>query len=354
MRSSSFNKLARRYLKKIRKTVTWSYLLRIAVLALIYIVAAKLGLSFAYSTEQVTVIWPPTGIALAVLLIFGYRYWPGIFIGAFIANFLTNETAPVAIGIAAGNTLEALAGSYLLRRFIRFDGRFSYAIDFFGLLVLAGCISTAISATIGTTTLALGNVTSHSYLSTWLVWWVGDMMGAIVFAPLVLIYFKTRYVTLRRMPLEASLLLVVTAVVCLLIFSNNHVSDVILPYLIFPLIIWASLRFQQAGAVVIVVLVAAIAIWGTVAKVGPFDAYDSIEKNLILLQTFVLVVATTAMLTAIIADRHQKAERALMRRNNDLKEANRRVMNLLSGAIDETPNKLRKKVHTERKRLREI
>src|SRR5438105_1499422 len=130
---------ARSYLKKrASRYLSWRYLLKLLALAFIYVALAKFGLSLAYSTEQVTTIWPPTGIALAALLILGQRYWPGIFLGAFIANITTDETAIIALGIAIGNTLEALTGAYLLRRIIKLDFGFSRIIDFFGLLFLAG------------------------------------------------------------------------------------------------------------------------------------------------------------------------------------------------------------------------
>ncbi|HSX17933.1 MAG TPA: MASE1 domain-containing protein [Candidatus Saccharimonadales bacterium] len=340
-------KRARAYLNRFKKTVTWPYLARAGALAIIYIVMAKLGLSFAFGTEQVTTVWPPTGIALAALLILGYRYWPGILIGAFIANILTNETPAIAAGIAVGNTLEALTGTFLLRHVIKFDLSFSRTGDFFGLLS-AGVACTAISATIGTSSLALGSLLNHSYLSTWLIWWVGDLMGALVFAPLILIFASNKFKALRQNPTEAIFLLILSTAVCLLIFGRSDNPLVLFPYLVFPLIIWASLRFTQAGAVVIINLVAAIAIWGTVDKLGPFTAYNSADRNLILLHTFILVAAVTAMLTAITAYRQQQTEEALRNRNKQLKVANLRVKNLLTGALGKRFTKLQAKVGSER------
>ncbi len=340
----------REYIERVIKTVTWRYLVKIGILALIYIVAAKLGLSFAYGTEQVTTIWPPTGIALAALLLLGYRYWPGILIGAFVANLITNETAAVAAGIAAGNTLEALTGSFLLRRVGKLDINFSRFSDFFSLLILAGGLSTLISATIGTSVLGLGDLLDKSYLSTWLVWWVGDTMGALVFAPLILIFFSTRFRSLWQKPVEAGLLLILSSVACGLIFSHSGTPAVVFPYLIFPLIFWASLRFTQAGAAVIITLVSVIAVWGTVAKSGPFIAYSSVERNLILLHTFLLVAIVSAMLAAITSHRQQQAEQALRNRNQRLKMANLRVKSLLKGALGEIDTQLKSKLASRDKK----
>lgn len=334
---------------RFRGTTTWPYLARLGVLAVIYIVTAKLGLSLAFSTQQVTTVWPPTGIALAALLLLGFRYWPGVLVGAFVANILTDETVFVAAAIAVGNTLEALTGTYLLRRVVKFNTSFTNASDFFSLLILSGVISTAIAATIGTSALGLGDLLSHSYISTWLVWWVGDMMGALVFAPLILIFANNKFRPLRKMPIEASCLVLISIALCTLIFRHGSNPGYLFPYLIFPLIIWAGLRFTQAGAAIIVTLVAAVAIWGTVDQRGPFNVYLNVERNLILLHTFIIVSAVTAMLTAVISSKQQQTEQALRRRNEKLKESNRRIDSLLKGAMLNRPfTKLRTRARARR------
>jgi integral membrane sensor domain MASE1 len=127
-------------------------------LAALYFGAAKLGLSMAISAEQVSAVWPPTGLALAAVLLFGYRIWPGIWLGALFANATANEPIATACGIAVGNTLEAVIGSWLLRRFVAFDNSLERLKDVLGLIVVAAGISTAISATIGVASLCLGNV----------------------------------------------------------------------------------------------------------------------------------------------------------------------------------------------------
>src|SRR5437764_2470179 len=120
----------------------------ILLLAAVYFGAAKLGLSVASVAAQVTLVWPPTGIALAAVLLFGYRVWPGIALGALLANALANEPRPVACGIALGNTLEALAGAWLLHRFVRFRNSLERLNDVLGLVFLAAGVSTMVSATV--------------------------------------------------------------------------------------------------------------------------------------------------------------------------------------------------------------
>jgi integral membrane sensor domain MASE1 len=125
-------------------------------LAVVYFVAAKLGLTMAFVAEQVTPVWPPTGIALAGVLTLGYRVWPGISLGAFLANATANEPIATAAGIAIGNTLEALVGAWLLHQVVGFRTSLDRLRDVIGLVALAAGASTTISATIGTVSLAAG------------------------------------------------------------------------------------------------------------------------------------------------------------------------------------------------------
>src|SRR2546426_3251859 len=139
---------------KLSRWVT--YLVIVAVLAAVYLIAAKLGLKLAFVHASATAVWPPTGIALAAFLVFGYRVWPGIFIGAFLANVLTEGTVATSLGIAAGNTLEGLTGAYLVNRFAGGRNVFDRPHDILKFAVLAGTISTMVSATVGVTSLSLG------------------------------------------------------------------------------------------------------------------------------------------------------------------------------------------------------
>ena len=131
-----------------------------------------MGLQAAFPeiAEQVTAVWPPTGIALGALLIFGYRVWPGVVLGAFLANVTQNEPVLTAAGIALGNTLEALVGAWLLRR-VGFRGSLDRVKDVLALAGLAAGLSTTVSATIGATSLCLGGIRPWSaFGSLWSVW----------------------------------------------------------------------------------------------------------------------------------------------------------------------------------------
>jgi len=147
-----------------------SYPEQVAILATVYIGAAKLGLTMAFVAEQVTAVWPPTGIALAALLFFGYRLWPGIALGAFLANATSNAPLAAAAGIALGNTPEALVGAWTLRPLVQFDLALGPVKDVLALVVLAAGLSTMVSATLGVTSLCLGGVKPWTvYPTIWTV-----------------------------------------------------------------------------------------------------------------------------------------------------------------------------------------
>src|SRR5262249_7278023 len=133
------------------KTGRSQYISCALLTAAVYIAGAKLGLKFAFVAEQVTVVWPPTGIALSAVLLFGYRIWPAIALGAFVANITTDTSVIGSLGIATGNTVEALIGAYLLNRFVRFEPSLHRFRDLFGLISFGAIASTAVSATLGVT-----------------------------------------------------------------------------------------------------------------------------------------------------------------------------------------------------------
>ena len=280
----------------------------IAVLAAVYYGAAKLGLSFAFETSSVTAIWPPTGLALAALVLWGYRFWPGVAIGAFLANSWTGIPLAATIGLTCGNTLEALAGAFLLLRVAHFRPTLARVSDVLALVVLAGVVSTTISATIGVGSLvATDEVAAGDFASVWRVWWLGDMGGDLLVAPVLLV--AATWWPYTRAPgraLEAIALAVATIGVSALVFSR----DTNLAYVVFPLLIWAALRFWQPGATAASFVVAAIAVAYTSNDTGPFIAGNP-DDSLLLAQTFVGVSGVTAMLLAAVTTQRRLADDAL-------------------------------------------
>jgi PAS domain S-box-containing protein len=270
-------------------------------LAAAYVVAAKLGLSLAVMAEQVSVVWPPTGVALVAILLVGYRVWPGIWIGAFVANATANEPIATAFGIAVGNTLEAVSGAWLLRRITGFDNSLERLKDVLGLILLAAGISTTTAATIGVTSLCLGGVHPwSSFAALWSIWWLGDAMGNLVVAPVLLTATFRRPTCSLRGFAEAVALSLGLVGVGLFVFNGRTPSDTAyhsLAYTVFPFVIWAALRFGQRGTTVVTFTASVFAIWGALHGLGPFGS-GPIHDRLISLQAFMGIVAVTGLLLA--------------------------------------------------------
>ena len=317
------------------------YLIKIALLFVAYFVTARIGLKLNAVSGFATLVWAPTGIALASMLILGYRFWPAIMLAAFLTNFVTGASPLVALGIGIGNTLEALTGAYLLNRLAGFQHSLERISDVFGLVALAAFASTMVSATIGTSSLLLGGtVTFSHYGSTWLAWWVGDMLGALVVAPLLLVWSTRRRATLRPKRLaEASVYAVLLAAVSILVFRGSMLIGVkpfTFAYVIFPILIWIALRFGQIGSVTATFAVSLIAIWGTIASFNP-SGNNSLSHSLLLLQSFMGISAVTFMtMAAVVAERErtQKQRQQLLHRAELLTKQRSRLM-ALNRAKDE-------------------
>ena len=301
------------------------YVAKILVLAVIYHLAVRVGLKMAYVQANTSPVWPPTGIGLAALLIFGYRFWPGISLGVLIGSLLTGAPFTLALGMTIGNTLEVLVAVYLLRRIVGFQNRIDRIQDVVGLVSISfGC--TTIGASIGTLTLMLtGNGAWQYFWPIWFTWWIGDLLGALVVAPALLAWIPLQPVRRNtRVFIEGGILLVLMVVVSWYVFSSLPPSGVFheaMIYVIFPFVIWAALRFGQRGATIAIFLVSGIAIWGTSQGMGPFSL-ESKNDSLVLLQTFLAVVALTALILAAATIERRKATDALQQRVEDLATLN--------------------------------
>ena len=270
-----------------------------------YYGSAKLGLDLAFATKSVTSIWPPTGIALAALVLWGRSVWPGVALGALLANLWTGVPLITVLGITTGNTLEALVGAYLLSWVIDFRPSLERLKDVLALVVLAGIVSTAIAATVGVTSLIVGNeVAFADFGSVWRVWWLGDMGGDLLVAP-VLMVFAVGW-PFRRLPGKPIEAIVVGAALVGLSFIVFH-QDTSVAYLTFPLLVWATLRFWQPGATLAVLVVAAIAVYYTAHGHGPYVRSDP-DDSLLLAQTFFGVAALTMLSLAAVLTERARAE----------------------------------------------
>jgi signal transduction histidine kinase len=303
------------------------YAWQIAVIALLYIIAARVGLQIEAISGFAALVWPPTGIAFAALLLGGYRLWPGIFLGAVIANVWTGAPIPVALGIGLGNTLEAVVGVYALKRLPDFRFSLDRVRDAIGFIVLAAALATLVSATIGVLSLYLGGIVPRGQLAeTWRAWWLGDAIGALLVAPLVLVW-SARPVpvpTASRL-LEASALTISVTITSLFIFVAPGARDGGLlnqAYIFFPFLIWAAIRFGQYGAVATTFLVSVIAVWGTALGHGPF-ADDTLHGSLFALQTFMGLTAATFLVLGASTSERKRADIELRTAHDVAAKANR-------------------------------
>jgi PAS domain S-box-containing protein len=272
-----------------------------------YVAAANAGFRMAFAAEQITMVWPPTGIAIACLLAGGLGWWPAVWAGALVANLGTSAPAWTAGIIASGNTLEAVAAVWCLRR-LRTDFSFQRVPDAlaFVLVVAIGC--TTIASTVGVATLSLAGTQPWDRFSTlWFDWWLGDALGAVVVTPAILSAIDHPWS--RREAVRAAAWVGATSLAAHLVFGPAFgATPHPLEYVIFPFVIGAAVRGGPTVTSWVVLAASAITVWHTVAGEGPFASADR-RDGLILLQSFMGVLAGTAMLlTAAMAER-RTAER---------------------------------------------
>jgi diguanylate cyclase (GGDEF)-like protein/PAS domain S-box-containing protein len=282
----------------------------IAALAAIYVGVAKLGLSLAYVHPSATPVWPATGISIAALLLFGRWAWPGVFVGAVVANVWVSGAVVASLGIALGNTLEAVAAAWLVTRFAGGSRAFDRASDIFRFAGLAGFASTLLSAAIGPTSLCLAGLARwQDFWPIAFTWWLGDASGALLVAPLLLAWFQEPAVPADRRPgLDAILLLAGVVGSALLVFGGlgqAGTKNLPLEFLCLPFLVAIAFRFGVREAVTASALLASVAIWGTLRGAGPFYRLES-NQSLLLLQSYTTVVAlTTAALAAVVSERRR-------------------------------------------------
>ena len=293
--------------------------LRISAVGVAYFAAARFGLSLAFTTKQVTAVWPPTGIALVAFLVWGIRVWPGVFIAALLANAMTYEGLSTAFGIAVGNTCAGILGAVLLRRFA-FERGFRRVRDV-SLFVAVAALTPLVSATNGVANLAAHGLVSWSaYRSVWSVWWVGDAMGILLFAPLLLTWpgrMPSRPSPRRALEgtaLVGGLLMVANATLTDAVFDTGSPHEL---FAVFPFLIWAALRFGATASAWAVASVCAVVVTRTVNDRGPF-ATGSVDHRLAALELFLAVAALIAMTLAAVLAERDDAQAALRRANSEL------------------------------------
>jgi PAS domain S-box-containing protein len=288
----------------------WLKLSVAVLLTSVYVLAGKAGQEFALINSYASAVWAPTGIAIAALLVFGYRMWPAIFIGALIVNVTLSQSIPVSLAIAVGNTLEAALAAFMVNRLANGRHAFDHARDVYRFAVSAGFSAPTISATVGVTTLVVsGLMPSDQYVESWLTWWLGNAAGALIVAPLLILWADRRVRYDRRRWLEGSLWVASLSMFCLLlIVPPLSIQYYPLGFLALPIIVWSAFRFGQREAVTAAVLLSGFTIWRTSQGVGLFSGYAD-HESLVLLQLFMTFISLSGLaLAAVVAERRRSEE----------------------------------------------
>jgi diguanylate cyclase (GGDEF)-like protein len=284
----------------------------LVLLATIYVIAGKLGLRLAFHNASASPVWPATGIALVAVLSLGLRVVPAIFVGAFLVNLSTAGTIATSLGVASGNTLEAVVGAYLVHRWAggrRPFARVRTALAFAG---LAAGVSTMISATVGVTSLALGGFIPWTELSdVWTTWWLGNATGNLVAGSTILLWInrpRVKWSTPRV--IEVLALFAALVLSGQLVFGPSSpiaVRNYPLEFLCIPVLLWAAFRFSAREAASAVLILSAMAIRGTVQGLGPF-VRGTPNESLVLLQAFNAVAAVVSLIVASVVAERRRVE----------------------------------------------
>ena len=327
------------------------YILKVAIIAIIYFFAARFGLGFDPVSGFATLVWPPTGIAIAAIILLGIEFWPGVFLGAFFANWATGAVIPVAIGIGTGNMLEAVFATFFLRQFSGFKNAIQNTRHAVGFIFFGALVSTMVSATIGVTSLFLGGVVMDlsAYWATWQAWYVGDALGALILTPLILAwfnFFREQYTTKVKLGklVEAGALVLVILTVSLLIFGRvipDGARAAAITYILFVPVIWGALRFNTLGSVTASFILSAVAIWATSAGAGPFF-HGNVSESLFYLQIFVGILSATALILAtnvaerkvkekLITEMNEKLEQRVIERTGELRRSEAKLAEYAKG-----------------------
>ena len=280
----------------------------VLALAIAYYAAAKVGQTLRY-TASVAAIWPPAGLGIAALYLWGTRWWPGVFVGELLVNgelLIHHSALPLGslVGQQAGNMAEIIIGAVLLRRLIGARARLDRAGQVGGMLVALG-IATAISATVGTASMFAGHVIGEPELAKfWRTWWLGDTAGGLVVLPFLLAWAPRPARAWRSIRTwEGGLLIVVLALLGVVAVSSQEPVT----YIVFPALIWAAFRFGPPGATLSIVISAGIAIGFTANDVGPFSE-QPIDQKTLSTQLYIFVASlTTLFLSAVVAERERSA-----------------------------------------------
>ena len=305
---------------------------KVILLALIYCALAHLVLVFTSSKEHFSGFWPSAGVAIAVLYLFGLNLWPGVLIGAWVANYLAHSHNIYAVTIAIGNTLEAFLGAWLLRSSRNFSPKIGKLNDATQIIFYAGVLASLCSAIIGTASLLLGGlITRNDLAGTFFLWWSGNILGTLVMTPAILAWAnpgQPLFSFVRKA--ECIVVILMGAGLSWLIFCLPQKENQLLsmPFLVFFFITWVGLRFSQRVATAFVFVVALITVWGTLNNLGPFgNSSGDYWVGTHGAQAFIIVCAVVSMLVSATTTN-------LYERSRHLENSERRYRQLFNSGPD--------------------
>ena len=280
------------------------YLIIVISILIAYFITGKFGLSLAFVHPNSTAVWAPTGIAIAVMLLFGYRVWPAIFIGAFLVNFTTAGTILTSLGIALGNTLEGLIGATLINKYANGTRVFNApkTIILFVIFATAGAI---VSGTIGIASLSLGGFASwEKYLPIWLTWWTGNLIGALIVTPLIVVWSgKKSLLDFKRAAFSVLLYVIVSLIVFHPFVKIN--SNYPLAFLFILPVLYISYKFGQRSTTASMLFLTIITILGTVNGFGPFGQLST-NESLLVSQAYLGVISLTGLTISSLVLKNEK------------------------------------------------
>lgn len=329
---------------RVNKLLLQSDWARGSLLALAYFITAQIGLSLSLLEHSVTVFWPPSGIALAGLLLYGYRLWPWVFAGSFFSNLVSSLPLLPVLGMAGGSTLEALLGAYLLNRYARFNVDLIEARDVFRLLWRGGILSTLLSAVIGALCLQwAGAIQWEQYLRTMVFWWMGDGLGVVVFAPITIAILRHRHfewtAAYRR---QVAVMYAILLLMGVLIFTD--VSRALFDYqlkafTLLAVVVWAALSFNSRVVGTVLLFISFGALFSAATGQGYFHHAVKDHHHIFDLWLFLVVFGMIGVTLSAVSFQRNRARTHLERSERNLKRA-QHVAKVGSWELDIARNKL--------------
>jgi integral membrane sensor domain MASE1 len=280
------------------------YAISVALVAIAYYGVGRIGLELAYLDGAVAALWPPAGLGLAVLFLYGVRLWPGVVVGdLLLADFST--PLGTILGQTVGNTVAVVAAALLLRRLTGGRGGLDRVADVLAFVACA-LVAAIVSAAFGPTSLRLGGVIAADELArVFRTWTLSDASGVLVVAPVLLTWATTGVRGIRRRDVIEGALVFVLLVALAELPPQRDV-----PYIVFPVLLWTALRFGPRGAATAILVVCSITVWNTAQNEGPF-VRESITDSLVATQLFIAISALTSLVLAAVTAERERAGRAL-------------------------------------------